>query len=266
MYDHLLQNIKKVGVLIFFKIVYIQIIFTVCVCVCVCVAQACRRVLGGVLLFIVFSLASCTEVGLSGKVLLFPYETDFSFVKLTPQKPLGLSAFTLCMRVATELEGERQVILFAYRTPDYDELNVWREKDGRVSFYLRGDGAFFNLPPLSTFRTHLCLTWASRTGLSAFWVDGRRSALQVYKPGHSIRDRGTALLGQDPDKHLGDFEATQSFAGEITDLNMWDYVLSGNQIKALYFNQRQRLPRGNVFDWSSIQYEVHGNVLVVQDD
>ncbi|KAI4901752.1 hypothetical protein NFI96_020441 [Prochilodus magdalenae] len=207
-----------------------------------------------------------TPLGLSGKVLLFPYETDYSFVKLTPQKPLGLSALTLCMRVATELQGERQVILFAYRTPDYDELNVWREKDGRISFYLSGDGAFFHLPPLSTFRTHLCLTWTSRTGLSAFWVDGRRSALQVYKPGHSIRARGTALLGQDPDKHLGDFDAVQSFAGEITDVNMWDYVLSGSQIKALYFNQKQRVPRGNVFDWSSIEYEIHGNVLVVQDD
>ncbi|XP_076827213.1 C-reactive protein-like isoform X1 [Brachyhypopomus gauderio] len=218
------------------------------------------------LVFCVLSLALGTQVGLSGKVLLFPYETDFSFVKLTPQKPLGLSAFTLCFRVATELQGERQIILFAYRTPDYDELNVWREKDGRVSFYLSGDGAFFHLPPLSTFRTHLCLTWASSSGLAAFWVDGRRSALQVYKPGHTIRPRGTALLGQDPDKHLGDFEATQSFAGEITDVNMWDYVLSGAQIKYLYFNQKQRVGRGNVFDWNSIEYEVNGNVMVVQDE
>ncbi|XP_063077254.1 C-reactive protein [Engraulis encrasicolus] len=213
----------------------------------------------------VVTLCSASK-GLGGKVLLFPYETDFSFVKLTPQKPLGLSAFTLCMRVATELTGERQIILFAYRTSDYDELNVWRERDGRVSFYLSGDGAFFHLPPLNTFRTHLCLTWASRTGLSAFWVDGRRSALQIYKPGHSIRPQGTALLGQDADKHLGDFEAVQSFAGEITDLCMWDYVLTGNQIKALYFNQGQRVPRPTVFDWQNIEYEIQGNVLVVADD
>ncbi|XP_066539248.1 C-reactive protein-like [Hoplias malabaricus] len=112
--------------------------------------MACCKMLTPVFLLLrVFSMALSSEVGLGGKVLLFPYETDFSFVKLTPQKPLGLSAFTLCLRVATELQGERQVILFAYRTPDYDELNVWREKDGRVSFYLSGDGAFFHLPPLS---------------------------------------------------------------------------------------------------------------------
>ncbi|XP_052398598.1 pentraxin fusion protein [Carassius gibelio] len=209
---------------------------------------------------------AATEVGLGGKVLLFPYETDFSYVKLTPKQPLGLTAFTLCMRVATELQGERQIILFAYRTPDFDELNLWREKDGRVSFYLSGDGAFFHLPALSTFRTHLCLTWASRTGLTAFWVDGRRSAFQLHKPGHSIHPQGTAVLGQDPDKHLGDFETVQSFAGELTDLNMWDYALTGNQIKALYLNHAQRVPRGNLFDWSAIEYEIKGNVLVVQDD
>ncbi len=39
--------------------------------------------------------------GFGGKVLLFPTETNTSFVELTPEKPLSLSAFTLCMRVAT---------------------------------------------------------------------------------------------------------------------------------------------------------------------
>jgi len=62
---------------------------------------------------------------------VFPQETSTSYVEMVPLKPLALKAFTLCMRVATELKGEREVILFAYRTHDYDELNVWRELDGR---------------------------------------------------------------------------------------------------------------------------------------
>ncbi|XP_007578065.2 pentraxin fusion protein-like [Poecilia formosa] len=205
-----------------------------------------------------------TQVGLSEKVLVFPYETDFSFVALIPQKEMALRAFTLCMRVATELPEERQIILFAYRTADYDELNVWREKDGRVSFYLSGDGVFFRLPPLSTFRTSLCLTWESRSGLAAFWADGRRSTYQVYKPGHSVRPKGTVLLGQDPDKHLGGLEATQSFVGEMTDVNMWDFVLSRSMIQAWHYGHK--VPKGNIFDWASLEYELSGNVLVVDDD
>ncbi|XP_016327553.1 pentraxin fusion protein-like isoform X2 [Sinocyclocheilus anshuiensis] len=224
-----------------------------------------------VLFFSLFSLTpAATEVGLGVKVLLFPTETDSSYVKLTPEKPLSLSAFTLCMRVATELQGEREIILFAYRTQNYDELNVWREKDGHLSFYLSGNGAgngaLFYLPPISTFRTHLCITWDSETGLSAFWVDGHRSSFQLYRKGHSVRPGGTVLLGQDPDNYLGAFEAKQSFVGEITDVKMWDHVLSGSQIKAVYSNQERSVPKGNVFDWNTIKYEINGNVLVVKDN
>jgi len=203
-------------------------------------------------------------MGLGGKVLVFPYETDFSFVALTPRKEMELAAFTLCMRVATELQGEREIILFAYRTADYDELNVWHEKDGRVALYLRGDGVFFNLPPIGTFRTSLCLTWESNRGLAAAWVDGKRSSYQVYKPGHTVRPNGTVLLGQDPDKHLGDLEAAQSFVGELTDLNMWDHVLSRGAIQAWYCGHK--VPEGNVFDWASIEYTLSGNVMLVDDD
>ncbi|XP_056101001.1 C-reactive protein-like isoform X3 [Rhinichthys klamathensis goyatoka] len=218
------------------------------------------------LLFCLLSLtAAAAEVGLSGKALLFPTKTDSSFVKLTPEKPLSLSAFTLCMRVATELQGQREIILFAYRTSSVDELNVWRAKDGRFIFYIQSssNGAIFRLPPLSTFQTHLCLTWDSATGLTAFWVDGRRSVFQIYRKGHSVRPGGTVLLGQDPDKYVGTFDAEQSLVGEITDVQMWDHVLSAIQIKAVYSNQEPYVPKGNVIDWNTIKYETRGNVLVV---
>lgn len=207
----------------------------------------------------------CLAVGLGGKVLLFPTQTDSSFVKLTPEKPMNLSAFSLCMRVATELQGEREIILFAYRTPEYDELNVWREKDGRMSLYIQSsdDAAFFHLPPLSTFQTHLCVTWDSATGLAAFWVDGQRSVFQLYRKGYLVRPGGTVLLGQDADKYVGSFDAEQSFVGEITDVCMWDHVLLSSQIKALHLNQEWFPTKGNVFDWNTIKYETKGNVRLV---
>uniref|UniRef100_A0A8C1ZW67 Pentraxin (PTX) domain-containing protein n=1 Tax=Cyprinus carpio TaxID=7962 RepID=A0A8C1ZW67_CYPCA len=111
-------------------------------------------------------------------------------------------------------------ILFAYRTQNYDELNVWRELDGRLSFYLSGSGALFYLPPLSTFGTHLCITWDSVTGLSAFWVDGRQSSYQLYKKGHSIRPGGTVLL------------IKVSPAGNVFDWNTIKYKINGNVLVA----------------------------------
>ncbi|XP_016403417.1 pentraxin fusion protein-like, partial [Sinocyclocheilus rhinocerous] len=182
----------------------------------------------GLFFCLLFLTSAATEVGLGGKVLLFPTKTNSSFVKLTPEKPLSLSAFTLCMRVATELQVTRDIILFAYRTFNVDELNLWREAGGHLSLYIQSssNGAFFLLPPLSTFQTHLCVTWDSATGLTAFWVDGRRSLFKIYRKGLSIRPGGTVLLGQDADAYLSTFDAEQSFVGEITDVQMWDYVLS----------------------------------------
>ncbi|KAL6488232.1 hypothetical protein MHYP_G00019730 [Metynnis hypsauchen] len=208
------------------------------------------------------------QCGLTDKGLLFPKPSADSYVKLTPLKPLNLEAFTLCMRLSVNpniVSKDRETILFAYRTTEGDELNVWQEK-GNISLYLRSssDGVFYAVPLLSIFRTDLCVTWESSTGLTAFWVDGRRSTLQVYRQNHKVQSGGAVILGQDPDSFLGKFDENQSFVGEILDVNMWDYVLTGGQFKQ--FNEKLGLgPEPNVLNWDTMQYEVQGNVLVVPE-
>ncbi|KAL0156223.1 hypothetical protein M9458_047469 [Cirrhinus mrigala] len=168
------------------------------------------------------------------------------------------------MRVTTGLRDRREIILFAYRTHNTDELNVWKEDDGSFSLYFQSsiDGALFRLSPLSPYRTHLCVTWNSANGLTAFWVDGNRSSLQEYRKGHRVRKGGVVLLGQDPDSYLGDFDTDQSFVGEIKDVYMWNYVLSDNQIKAVYSNQKASMPKGNMLNWNTIKYYAYGKVVV----
>ncbi|XP_049416446.1 pentraxin fusion protein-like [Epinephelus fuscoguttatus] len=198
------------------------------------------------------------------KTLVFSTDTSNSYVEMVPLKPLNLRAFTLCMRVATELSGEREVILFAYRTGDYDELNVWRELDGRLSFYLSGEGVLFQVPQLGALQTHLCATWDSSSGAATLFMDGRKSLTKIYKKGHTIRPGGKVIIGQDPDNYLGDFDIKQSFVGEISDVNMWDSVLSESTIKDMYSGKR--VPRGNVFDWETTLLKVNGQVDIVHSE
>ncbi|KAL7887762.1 hypothetical protein AOLI_G00054830 [Acnodon oligacanthus] len=207
--------------------------------------------------------------GVNGKRLLFPNPSAKSFVKLTPLKPLSLEAFTLCLRLSVDptvvSKEDREIILFAYRTQDHDELNVWQEK-GSISLYLRSssDGALYAVPLVSIFRTDLCVTWESSTGLTALWLDGRRSTLQVYRQNHKVQPGGAVILGQDPDDFTGKFDENQSFVGEISDVNMWDFVLTGDQIRN--FSDGVWVgPDPNVLNWDAVQYEVHGNVLVVPE-
>ncbi|CAG02244.1 unnamed protein product, partial [Tetraodon nigroviridis] len=178
-----------------------------------------------VVLVLVAVICTALAEGVSVKSLVFPTATSNSYVEMAPLKSLRLSAFTLCMRVATELQDEREIIFFAYRTPDFDELNVWRELDGRLSFYLSGDGVLFQLPQLGALQTHLCFSWDSKTGAANVFMNGKKSVTKIYKKGHIIRPGGRVILGQDPDSFLGDFEEKQSFVGEIYDVNMWDSVL-----------------------------------------
>ncbi|XP_036003615.1 pentraxin fusion protein [Fundulus heteroclitus] len=190
--------------------------------------------------------------------LVFPSETSTSYVEMIPQKPLSLKAFTLCMRVATELSGEREIILFAYRTQDFDELNVWRELDGRLSFYLSGDGVFFQVPGLGALQTRLCVTWDSSSGAAALFIDGRKSLTKIYRKGHTIRAGGRVILGQDPDNYLGGFDINQSFVGEISDVNLWDYVLSDTAVQDM-----MTAKRGNVLDWETVELRPNGEVVEI---
>lgn len=134
----------------------------------------------------------------------------------------------------------------------------------RLSFYLSGEGVLFQVPQLGALQTHLCATWDSSSGAATLFMDGRKSLTKIYKKGHTIRPGGKVIIGQDPDNYLGDFDIKQSFVGEISDVNMWDSVLSESTIKDMYSGKR--VPRGNVFDWETTLLKVNGQVDIVHSE
>uniref|UniRef100_A0A8C8R672 Pentraxin family member n=1 Tax=Pelusios castaneus TaxID=367368 RepID=A0A8C8R672_9SAUR len=191
-------------------------------------------------------------IDLYGKAFVFLEETDTSYVVLSPERPLSPGAFSLCMKVASELPPNREIILFSYRTKDYDELNVWQEFNGTFTLYLSGPGVCFTLPPLSTLGTHMCVSWELKSGLTDFWVNGKRTIRKVLRPGHRIQPEGVVILGQDQDSFGGSFDKAQSFVGEIRDFYMWDYVLPPYLIE--HVSHDHSFPKGNIFDWKSLSY------------
>ncbi|XP_055037865.2 C-reactive protein-like [Misgurnus anguillicaudatus] len=199
--------------------------------------------------------------GLEDKVLLFPQKTNNSLVAITPQIPLNFTAFTLCMRVTTEQQEQKDVILFAYHTDAY-EFYIWIDKDGGTGLYLSGnnDAVHFSLPPsLFTLRTHLCFTWSSSTGFTAAWMNGQRSVYQLYRKGQAIRPGGVVKLGQYPNM--------ENFVGEITDMNLWDEVLTAKEIKGVYAHTTS-VKVAKVIDWFTVEPEILPgiNVEVINDD
>uniref|UniRef100_A0A8C6S8V7 Pentraxin (PTX) domain-containing protein n=1 Tax=Neogobius melanostomus TaxID=47308 RepID=A0A8C6S8V7_9GOBI len=215
--------------------------------------------LSAVLLFCAASVAQELNV----RTLVFQIESSQDFVELEPLKPLDLSSFTLCLRVATELpRRQREIILFAYRTfclvkPRVSSLL-------RIGLYLRSssEGALFTVPALGPMQTHLCVTWDSGTGATTAFVDGKKSLTKFYGKGHTVNSGGKVIIGQDPDEYLGSFEASQSFVGEISDINLWSSVLPHSVIQQMATRLSSTQP-GDIIDWKEVKMQVTGDVKLI---
>ena len=79
---------------------------------------------------------------------------------------------------------------------------------------------------------HICVTWKNIKGYQQFYLDGQlQSSGTDVKKNHQIPAGGTVIIGQDQDKVGGDFDIEDSFGpGEVTEVNLWSRVLSGDEI------------------------------------
>ncbi|XP_078093838.1 C-reactive protein-like isoform X3 [Mustelus asterias] len=215
--------------------------------------------------FIFFALVMCVYqpvsagYGFAGKSLIFSTKTGNSYVRLYPSRWPPLSAFTLCLKAASE--ASHGYSLFSYATSNHhNELLIWQENNEEISLELGSTVVRFSLPKMNALLRHICVTWESENGLITFWVNGERSLYKVGSRGGIVRAGGSVILGQEQDSVGGGFDINQSFVGEITDVNMWDHVLSANEIKAI--SQDCQSAEGNIIDWTTVSYTAIGNVHV----
>ena len=76
-----------------------------------------------------------------------------------------------------------------------------------------------------------------------------------------IQSGGTAVIGQDQDSVGGGFQTLGAFGpGVVTELNLWDRVLSASDITAQYANCT--ITTGRVHSWAQFKDGVNGNVQV----
>jgi len=76
-----------------------------------------------------------------------------------------------------------------------------------------------------------------------------------------INTNGILVIGQDQDSFGGGFVASQSYIGELTDLNVWNRVLTANEI--LKLSRSCHGGRGNVKKWSDFKVGLRGDVRVI---
>lgn len=70
-----------------------------------------------------------------------------------------------------------------------------------------------------------------------------------FKKGHTIRNEGSLVLGQEQDSIGGGFETAQSFKGMLSRVNVWDKVLTEAEIKNSKLCLFDKDKEGNVYKW-----------------
>ena len=84
---------------------------------------------------------------------------------------------------------------------------------------------------------HICTTWENAVGSWNFYVDGQLWGNgEGLETGHVIDNNGIFILGQDQDSYGGSFEQSQNFFGQMYVVNMWNRVLSSDEISHMSTN------------------------------
>ncbi|KAK2844513.1 hypothetical protein Q5P01_011172 [Channa striata] len=211
------------------------------------------------LLLVMLTACAAIPQDLTGKMFTFPQETNSAQVRLTTSRQ-DLGAVTVCLRFLTDLR--RTYSLFSLATPSaFNDFLVFNQPERDViSLDVRDKTASFLGQEYKLNVWHsLCSTWDSSSGLGQLWLDGKPSSRKFIRSGSNINGATVIVLGQEQDAYGGGFDIKQSFVGMMSDVHMWDHVLSPCEIKRFAFEVN--FSPGNVLNWGALDFQITGRVL-----
>uniref|UniRef100_A0A667ZKN9 Sushi, von Willebrand factor type A, EGF and pentraxin domain-containing protein 1 n=1 Tax=Myripristis murdjan TaxID=586833 RepID=A0A667ZKN9_9TELE len=130
--------------------------------------------------------------------------------------------------------------------------------------YVNGKERITDCPAVNTGHWyHIGVSWRSWDGDWRIYINGKPSdGGKGLSVGTTIPGGGALVLGQDQDQRGEGFNPVESFVGSISQLNIWDRVLTPQQIKVLASScpASHVTHRGNVLAWPDFLNGVVGRV------
>ncbi|XP_041701276.1 carbonic anhydrase 6 [Coregonus clupeaformis] len=194
-------------------------------------------------------------------VLHFPERNSESYALAHLPHPMDLHSFTACMHLRTHPGGVHTVLSYSSQGHD-NELMITMGYE--VGLWIGNE--FVNLPHNFHSRdwVNYCVTWSSHSGGAELWINGLVGEEQYLRRGYTVSPAGVFILGKDQDGFLG-ISDTDAFLGQMTDVNVWDYVLSSAEIQEQMSCENTTSPRGNVFSWGVTPLSLYGGVQLETD-
>ncbi|XP_040901391.1 serum amyloid P-component-like [Toxotes jaculatrix] len=212
------------------------------------------------LLFLLVILTACAAIpqDLSGKMFTFPLETNTASVRLTTSRQT-FSALTVCLRSFTDLRRSHSIFSLATQSVDNDFLIYWDNAGNDIDYHVRNKYTNFGVEYKLNMWQSICSTWDSESGVGQLWIDGKPSS-RKFISSETISGPIIIVLGQEQDSFGGGFDLQQSFVGMMSDVHMWDQVLTPCEIQN-YMDELNFTP-GNVVNWKMQDFQITGKVLI----
>lgn len=198
--------------------------------------------------------------------ILFPMRSKKIFGSVHPATPVKLESFSACIWVkATDVLNK--TILFSYGTKRNPyEIQLYLSYQAIVLVVGGEENRLAADTVISPGKwTHLCSTWDSEKGRVSLWVNGGLVATTVgLAAGHIVPEGGILQIGQEKNGCCvgGGFDETLAFSGRLTGFNIWDRVLSNEEIRETGGADSCHI-RGNVVGWGVTEVQPHGGAQYV---
>ncbi|KAL1255253.1 hypothetical protein QQF64_013314 [Cirrhinus molitorella] len=189
----------------------------------------------------------------------FPMRTNYMYGRIKRTLLSEIFALTVCLWLKGG-SGPGIGTPFSYSVPGQaNELVLIEWGNNPMELLVNDKAVTLPLSLTDSKWHHLCVTWSTRDGMWEAYLDGvKRGSGENLSPWHPIKPGGVFILGQEQDTLGGRFDATQSFVGEMSDLQLWSRMLSSAEI----YNQASCSSHltGDVITWSESMVELHGGV------
>ncbi|OCT69011.1 hypothetical protein XELAEV_18040319mg [Xenopus laevis] len=215
-------------------------------------------------LWLFLIVGSMAQKDMDRNIFFFPKRSVNDYVLLTPTMTGSLNKFTVCLRSYAQ---HGHSALFIVGNPEskihnmfvvYQSSLTYSQPYFDSSIYINNSQVCITAKADVLQSIHRCVTWDSDTGVLQHWVNGKVSPLAVLQRGFSIDLQDGISLGQMRRNGATGWNFTASFQGEISDVHMWNSVLSPETIGKVLLNNIN----GNVISWRSLSYTIKGDVIV----
>uniref|UniRef100_A0A3P9IEA3 Si:dkey-14o18.2 n=1 Tax=Oryzias latipes TaxID=8090 RepID=A0A3P9IEA3_ORYLA len=195
----------------------------------------------------------------SAFLLDFPMRTNYMYAKMKRSLVNEIFAMTLCLWLKSgESSGLGTPISYAI-PGQANELVLIEWSNNPMELLINDKAATMPITVTDGKWHHVCVTWSTRDGAWEAYQDGvKKGSGQNLSAWQSIKPGGIFILGQEQDTMGGRFDITQSFMGEMSDLQFWSRVLTADEIHIQATCGGHLV--GDVMSWSEELVELHGGL------